>query len=348
MTPSLDTLPFPPAFRERLARIVPPDRLPEVIAAYHRPGVVGFRINTLRATAADVVTRLHDAGIPVHPVPWKADAFWTPPAFRAQLLASEDATRQHLYVQNLASMVPVEVLAPRPGERVLDLAAAPGSKTLQIACHLQGEGELVAVEAVRSRFFRLRANLTAQGATFVRTLLRDGATAWHHRPEYFDRVLLDAPCSSEGRFHASDPASYAYWRPRKIQEMARKQQRLLFSAVQCLRPGGVLVYATCSLAPEENEDILRRALDTFGTALEVDPIDLPLEERLPGLTEWDGTRFPPELTRALRLLPSRFMEGFFVCRLRKVRSTLPASTGGHEASRAVRFGPYLANRKRSR
>ncbi len=315
-------LPFPEPFLERLAAIVPPERLDAVLDAFLTPRDAGFRINTLRAEPEVVVEPLRAAGLTLHGVPWKADAFRVPAHERAALLASDAYARGWIYLQNLASMIPVEALAPEPGERVLDLAAAPGSKTLQIACRMQNTGEVAAVEAVKSRFFRLRANLEAQGATRVRTFLRDGATVWRRRPEHFDRVLLDAPCSSEGRFHTSAPESYAYWSPRKIKEMARKQRRLLFSAVQSLRPGGVLVYATCSLAPEENEAAIHRLFRTFGDALRVEPLGLALDDAQPPLEAWRGRRFDARLAHARRLLPSPIMEGFFVCKIRKLESTL--------------------------
>ncbi len=315
-------LPFPEPFLERLPALVPEERLDAVYDAFLAPRDAGFRINTLRAEPEAVVAHLKAEGRTLFGIPWIADAFRVPAHERSALLASEAYARGWIYPQNPASMIPVEALAPEPGERVLDLAAAPGSKTLQIVCRMRDTGEVAAVEAVKSRFFRLRANLEAQGATCVRTFLRDGATVWRHRPEHFDRVLLDAPCSSEGRFHTSDPESYAYWSPRKIKEMTRKQRRLLFSAVQSLRPGGVLVYATCSLAPEENEAAVSRLLKTFGDALRVEPLGLPLDDALPPLESWRGKRFDARLAPARRILPSTVTEGFFVCRLRKLTSTL--------------------------
>jgi 16S rRNA (cytosine1407-C5)-methyltransferase len=104
-------------------------------------------------------------------------------------------------------------LAPRPGETVLDLAAAPGGKTLQLAALMQNSGRLSAVEAVKGRFFRLRANLERGGVTNARTFLMDGRAVGRKCPEMFDRVLLDAPCSSEARFSRLDPRSWAHWSP---------------------------------------------------------------------------------------------------------------------------------------
>ena len=128
---------LPDAFVERLRAVVPADRFEAVMAAFGRPRATGFRVNTLRATSEAVVRSLEGEGVALHDVPWKPDAFWVAPEARAALLASEAYRAQEIYVQNLASMVPPLALAPRPGERVLDLAAAPGSKTLQIVCMMQ-------------------------------------------------------------------------------------------------------------------------------------------------------------------------------------------------------------------
>ena len=313
---------LPADFLERLRRIVPAASYPAVAAALAGARATSFRVNTLRAEAAPVVAALKAIGLPLHPVPWKTDAFWVPPDARPALLASEPYQAQQLYVQNLSRMIPPLALAPKPGERVLDLAAAPGSKTLQLACCLRDTGELAAVEVVRGRFYKLRDNLASQGATNVRTFLKNGEHVWRHRPEYFDRVLLDAPCSSEGRFSTEEPESYAYWSPRKIKEMTRKQRRLLYSAVQCLRPGGTLVYSTCAFAPEENEAVIAKALRQFDGALRVEPLGLTLDNMLPPLEAWRGRAFDADLSDARRILPTETMEGFFVCKIRKVRSTL--------------------------
>jgi NOL1/NOP2/sun family putative RNA methylase len=313
---------LPDAFLERLRAIVPGEAYEDVVAAFHRPRVTSFRVNMLRAEPEGVVAALRQAGLPLHPVPWKADAYWVPAEARGALLASPAYQAQQIYVQNLASMLPPLVLAPEPGERVLDLAAAPGSKTLQMACRMHNTGEIAAVEVVRGRFFKLRDNLQAQGATNVRTFLQDGTRVWRYRPEHFDRVLLDAPCSSEGRFHVSEPERLAYWSLRKIKEMAHKQRRLLYSAVQALRPGGVLVYSTCSFAPEENEQVLSRILRQFGDALVVEPLGIELGNMQPPLTAWQGRPVAPALAPARRILPNALMEGFFVCRIRKRSSTV--------------------------
>ena len=314
---------LPPAFLDRLRAVVPPDRLEDVLASFGAPRAVGFRVNTLRAAPAAVVAELEAMGLHPQGAEGLAAGFWVPAEERAALLATDAHAAGRLYVQDLASQIPPLLLDPQPGERVLDLCAAPGSKTRQMACLMRDEGEIAAVERVRGRHYKLRANLAAQGATIVRTYHRDGTTAWRHRPEHFDRVLVDAPCSTEGRFRTDDPDTTRYWSPKKPKEMAGKQGRLLFSGIQALRPGGTLVYATCTFAPEENEGVLSRLLTRFEGGVETVPVELPpvCTPQAP-LAEWRRKPFAPGVRHARRLLPNALMEGFFVAKLVKRTSTL--------------------------
>ena len=305
--------PLPPKYLERLRLILPSDRLESCLESMAREPATTFRVNPLKATTAQAVEALAAGGFQLTPLPWKTDAFVVPDEQRRALTECAPCREGWIYLQNPASMVPPLVLDPQPGDWVLDLTAAPGSKTLQLAAMLAGQGKLSAVEVVRDRFFRLKANLEAHGAPWVQLYLKDGTGVGRTCPEWFDRVLLDAPCSGEGRINALYPATYAYWSEAKIREMSRKQKRLLSSAAKALKPGGVLVYSTCSLAPEENELVVAQALEW---GLEIEPIDAPCEG-LPGLTQWQGKNLPPELARCLRIVPDGLMEGFFVCRLRK-------------------------------
>lgn len=308
---------LPAAFLARLNTILPPERLADTLETFVQTPATGFRINTLRASRDSVLAALTVEGLTPQPVAWYEDAFWIPPDQRAALLASAAYRQQQIWIQNLSSMVPPLVLAPQPGEDVLDLAAAPGSKTLQMACLMQNEGHIAAVEVVRKRFFQLQTNLKQQGAQNVRTFLKDGTQVWRNRPEFFHRVLLDAPCSTEARFRTDDPETYRYWRVRKVYEMAHKQKELLISGLKCLQPGGTLVYSTCSFAPEENEGVLTQALDFFCDEVELVPLAFSAENQQPCLTEWDGAPFHPSVRHALRILPTPQMEGFFVAKLHK-------------------------------
>ncbi len=324
-------MPLPPAFVERLRAVVPRERVAGGLATFAAPEAVGFGRIPLRVAAEGtdtgaVTARLQGEGLAVQAVEGVPGAYAVPAEERAALLASAPYAEGLVYLQNVSSQLPVLALDPQPGERVLDLCAAPGSKTGQIAALMEDEGELVAVEKVRDRFFRLRANVAAQGATLVHAVLGSGTAFWHREPESFDRVLLDAPCSTEGRFRADDPETTRYWSERKVKEMRGKQERLLFAAVQALRPGGTLVYSTCTFAPEENEAVVDRALRTFGDAVEVVEAGLPTTgpaaAAQPGIEAWGNRTFRPEVALTRRILPDGALEAFYLARLVKHASTV--------------------------
>jgi len=311
--------PLPEGFEDRLRRIVPLPRLDAVLARFETDPAVGFRVNPLRAEVPAVTDELTRAGLTLTALPWYACGFTVPAAERALLTAHPAAGDGRVYVQSPSSMVAALALGAAPGESVLDLAAAPGGKTTLLAAEMRNEGALSAVEPVRDRFFRLRATLARMGVTLAKTYAKDGADVGALVPERFDRVLLDAPCSSEARFDRRDAKSMAHWRVRKVHEAARKQARLIRSGFAALKPGGVMVYCTCSFAPEENEAVLHGLLAEHGEAVEVEDLALPVDHA-PGLTAWEGDDFDARVSRAARILPDAVMDGFFLCRVRKLAS----------------------------
>jgi 16S rRNA (cytosine1407-C5)-methyltransferase len=330
---------LPVRFRERLAAILPADRLEACWATFHRPRGTAFRVNRLLSESCPLLAELRAADLHPEPIPWLPEAYTVPPAERRPLTESAACGEGRLYIQNPSSLIPSLVLEPRPEDRILDLCAAPGGTTLHLAA-LTGEPEgIAAVEAVRTRFFRLKRNLASGGAAAVRTYLRDGAGVWRHCPEEFDRVLLDAPCSAEGLIDAAQPDTYADWSERRIRLVSRRQARLLFSAVQCLKPGGILVYSTCTLAPEENERVVDQLLHRFPDQLRVEPLPLPIPDVQPGLTTWQDRALDPSLHQAGRIVPDGLFEAFFVCRLRKTASTIEERLGEHDDVAGQRSRP---------
>jgi len=313
---------LPAEFVSRLTRIVPPAELAGVLRSFEVEKATSFRVNTLRATVAEVFTELQHAGLEISRCAW-CDVAGTVPASQKRLLSEHPAaTDGRVYIQGLSSLLAALVLKPQPGEAVLDLAAAPGGKTLHVAAMMQKQGRLSAVEPVRSRFFKLRENLRRCGADdFVRLYQVDGRDVGRKTPEQFDAVLLDAPCTSEARFDCRNPESWQYWGPRKIAESARKQKALLRSAINATRLGGRVLYCTCSFAPEENELVIAHTLRRLDGKVKLLPIDLPVENVQSGLIQWVQKRLPDELSRTRRVLPNSEMDAFFMALLEKTSAT---------------------------
>jgi NOL1/NOP2/sun family putative RNA methylase len=300
----------------RLPRLVPPDQLDTVLRAFTRRPTT-FRVNTLKTTRDAVLAELTARGFQVEPVSWYADAFILRNKSKRELMETPLYTRGEIYVQSLSSMLPPLVLAPQPGEKVCDLTAAPGSKTTQMAALMNNTGEIVANDRSKIRWRKLVANLKLQGVKNVRTRLANGEDLWKKFPDYFDRVLVDAPCSLEGRFEAGNEKSFGDWSLRKVEFLSTIQCHLLRSAVTMTKPGGVIVYSTCTLSPEENERVIDWILQKESDRVHVEPIELPLENVLPGLTQWEQQEFSEQVRHTIRVLPSELMEGFFLAKLRK-------------------------------
>lgn len=305
---------LPATFIARLRDIVPANQFASILSSFDRSSPTSFRVNILKATSAEVRQAL---GMELKACPWQPDCFYVAEDQRSALTHSSLVTEGHIYIQDLASVLIASLLEAQPGEEVLDLAAAPGGKTLVLASAMNNEGRIAAVEAVKKRFFHLRSNLETHGASCVECYLKDGRVVGRQVPERFDRVLLDAPCSSESRFSTQDPKTFQYWSEKKIQDMQRKQKQLLHSALLALKPGGRLVYSTCSFAPEENELVVERQLRRWGDQLNVVAIDLPFDNWQVGLTQWGKKSLSDQLKNARRILPNDTMGGFFVCVLEK-------------------------------
>ena len=310
-------LPFSTDFLKRFRELVPPQDVEKYLSTFRVQRRVSFRLNTLKVTPDELERELQSLGIPFEHVAWLPEAYLAPPEKRELLVNCPVFFEGRLYVQDLSSMLAVHVLDPQPGEEILDLAAAPGGKTCHMAARMNNQGRIAAVEVIPQRLYKLVANLERAGVTIAKTYLTDGRTVGKKTPGRFDRVLVDAPCSSEARFDAHDPASWRHWSLRKIMECSHKQKGLLHSALQAVRPGGVVLYCTCSFAPEENEAVVDHALREWEGTVEVEPLEISLPNAMPGLTTWQGRDFDPSIRFACRILPTDDMHGFFLCQLRK-------------------------------
>jgi NOL1/NOP2/sun family putative RNA methylase len=281
-----------------------------------------FRTNTIKTTSDILETELTKQGFAFEKVDWYADAFILTNKSIRELTETDAYKNGFLYIQNLSSMIPSLVLDPKPNEKILDITAAPGSKATHIAALMQNSGELTTNDKSFKRLFKLKENLSRMGVTNAKVLNLPGESFWKKLPEYFDRTLVDVPCSMEGRIRCDDPKSYEDWSPKKIKQLSKLQKYLLRSAVSATRVGGTIVYSTCTLSPEENEEVIEWVVNKTPDSLAVESISLPNVSLQHGLTSWKKNKFK-HTANCARIFPNPAMEGFFIAKLHKTASTLP-------------------------
>ncbi|MGG1933290.1 RsmB/NOP family class I SAM-dependent RNA methyltransferase [Paenibacillus macerans] len=255
---SMPTLPA--AFRESVLAMLGRDEGARFLASYARPRAYGLRLNTLKVglhgTAAARLAEL----FALRPVPWCGTGFYYEERTRPGKHPYHAAGLY--YIQEPSAMSAVELLDPQPGETVLDLAAAPGGKTTQIAAIMAGQGLLVSNEIHPQRARILAENVERLGirnAVVTQAAPRELSARF---PLAFDRIMLDAPCSGEGMFR-KDPEAVAEWSPEAVEQCAARQWDILQDAVAMLRPGGRLAYSTCTFNRRENEETVRRLLEAY-------------------------------------------------------------------------------------
>ncbi len=294
----------PPLLRERLRTQYGADLAGEIERGFLRRPVT-LRVNPLRTTREQVLAELRSAQIDFEPVPWYEDALILPNAREEAVRILDCYAAGGVYLQSLSSMLPALVLRPQGGEAILDMAAAPGGKTTQMAA-LSGGGALItACEKNPLRAERLQFNLTRQGAGRVSLLRQDARTL---NPLFrFDKVLLDAPCSGSGTVILAEGEPARRMEAEWLRKITATQKAMLKKALSLLTAGHEMVYSTCSILREENEDVLESVLP--GCGAEVMPIELPGAEALPLL--------PSRLPGVWCLRPDALFEGFFVAKIRR-------------------------------
>jgi NOL1/NOP2/sun family putative RNA methylase len=260
----------------------------------------GFRVNTLKITDEQLQQLLPFA---MNHTPFAAHGYQLPEQY--ELRSSLPYAAGLFYVQEPSASAAVTALDPQPGMMVLDLCAAPGSKSTQIAESLQNCGMLVANEINPKRARVLAENLEKCGAANAMVLNADPANIADAFPEAFDQVLCDAPCSGEGMFR-KDPEAMTEWTPQSPSSCALRQRSILECAYRALKPGGTMVYSTCTFNLEENEHNMLWLLSAHS---DLEVTDIPSGFGRPGLL--------PELRQARRIFPMDGGEGHFICRLRR-------------------------------
>lgn len=272
-----------------------------------------FKINI---TATEVLRRLKQQGWKIERIKFYKYGFWVDHPERRDIGNTIEFQLGYYYSQEAASMIPTIVLDPKPGEVVLDLAAAPGSKTTQIAMHMENKGIIFAVDVDRDRIRALAQNLQKQGVVNTAILNMDGRRIGELGVE-FDKVLLDAPCSGTGAIRKSFK-TFQIWNEKMINRLSRLQKQLILAAFDALRDGGILVYSTCSIEPEEDEEVVDFLLYKRENA-KIEKIEIPNLNRSEPILELGKKVYSSEIKYTLRIWPwDNDTEGFYVAKIKKI------------------------------
>lgn len=268
-------------------------------------------MNSLKIKPAILVQSLEGKG-------WKLTQLFHENAFALEGVGrpgqSEEFKEGLFNLQEKASMLPALILNPNRNDLVLDAAAAPGNKTLQLSCLMQGKGKIIAVDKNAQRFKSLLFNIKKFGMRNVVCQRQDILTA--RKKEVFDKILLDAPCSSEGVVR-KDFDALRNWSQELVLEKAALQKKLLEKCIQLAKRNGEIVYSTCSLSPEENEEVVQEFLGNG----QVELLECGIQgfKTRPGLLEYNGKRFDESMEKALRIYPQdNDSQAFFIVRMRKI------------------------------
>ena len=307
---------LPEAFLRRTRAWLSPPDFDAWCASVERPPLAVRWTGASEATA-EGRSYLLEQGLEIEDVPWLPEAWSLGQISRETVSRLPMVADQLLFMQSLSSMACVMAVGVEAGHDVLDLCAAPGAKTSLLRRMQQGSGILVANDLSRRRMARLRSLLEGLDIQGVDVRTGPGEMMGRDFAGCFDRVLVDVPCSSEGRFSLSDPSTWANWSEGVIRGLARRQEALLESACATARRGGEVLYATCTMAPEENERVVDRVLRRGRVGMELIPIDLEIDSARPGLMEWGSESFLPEIRHTRRILGTSTTTPFFMAKLRR-------------------------------
>lgn len=338
-----------PLFLERMKKILSNEKdFQEYLEILKKPILKSIRCNTLKISSEELKKRLEKKGWKIRQ-PWKD--YPEVMIVEGRNLISSEAIENHAsenkgssketseclspgelgnslehllgyyYIQELASLLPIITLSPKPNELFLDLCASPGSKTTQAASFMENKGTIIANEVNMNREKILASNLERCGVANTIILKRDGEALckkFKQAEILFDKILVDAPCSGEGTLR-STPKTYLMWNIKTIKGLPRIQTKLCESAFEILKKGGEMIYSTCTHAPEENEGVVSFMLEKFKGEIQIQKVSLPVKTR-EGLTAWEDKIYHKETIKCNRIYPQdNNTEGFFLAKFKRVK-----------------------------
>lgn len=279
----------------------------EILQGYSEKRKVSFRVNTLKTTAEQVENVLKEAGIEFSKSSWSDEAYIAENASEREIEELGIYEKGEIYMQSLSSMLPPIILEPKEGFDILDMAAAPGGKTTQIASITNNKAHITACEMNKIRAEKLKYNIQKQGATSVYVMETDSRRINDFFS--FDQILLDSPCSGSGTLNIEDNNIQKYFTQKLIEKCTKTQYELLKKAIKVLKPGKEMVYSTCSILECENEEIVNKILKS--NQCEIVPIGINGLEEIPLL--------PSKIEGTICVKPTDLYEGFFVAKIKKTK-----------------------------
>jgi NOL1/NOP2/sun family putative RNA methylase len=305
---------LPKQFIDIVSKQYKPGECDDIFAGYMCKRPVTLRINRLKTDVRHVMDVFREENIKYERALWYEDALIIRNKKERDLEKHRLYQNGEVYLQSLSSMIPPLVLEPKSGCKVLDLTAAPGSKTTQIAALMDNKGYIMANELNQIRSERLKFNIERQGVKIAEVAIGDGKKIDEAYNGYFDKVLLDAPCSGTGLFLVDNPQTYRGWSVKNTMRLVREQKELIKTAVRVLKPGGVLVYSTCSIIRDENDENIKWMMENYKNLVSPETITLK--------PDGSGSKYNMMGIGGIRdsmmfIFPSDLFEGFFVSKFRK-------------------------------
>ncbi len=311
---------LPPLALERFSKLFSVEDYATTLRSFAGDKPITFRTNTLKTDEEQVLAELQHAGMESTPIPWCPLGRQLTSGTVRSLQSLSSYLQGGIYIQAASSMLAAHALQVTSEMRVLDMCAAPGSKTSQLAAIMGNQGMLVANDRSRKRLYRLRDILKTQGVTNVEVLFGQGERLGQSHADCFDRVLVDVPCSGESRFRLDKSIRITQWSMREIQKLSKLQEQLLIAALRTVVVGGLVVYSTCTFAPEENEFVIDKVLRRSTINAEVVQIPkqlTPPSARSP-ITCWNGNTVTEDVSSSMRIIPDETTTGFFIACIRRV------------------------------
>ena len=296
---------IPQFLYDRLIKQYKQEEVELIVKGYLSKRPVTLRVNTLKSDIEKIKNKLNEDNIEYKEVVWYRDALILENANENEIRELEIYKNGEIYLQSLSSMIPAIVLDPKEGENILDMAAAPGGKTTQMSALSNDEALITACEKNKIRADRLKYNIEKQGANRINIIREDARNLDNYFS--FDKILLDAPCSGAGTINLNNINLDKYFKEELIERSVKTQYELLKRAINILKPGHEMVYSTCSILEEENENNIIRILES--SKVEIIPIDKKIITGVQFLTS--------KLPEAIVVAPTELYEGFFIVKLRK-------------------------------